>query len=109
MGSGRTRMGEPLRSGVTMIGQKLGSFRIESKLGSGAMGVVYRATSEVNGRQAAIKVVTAELMQKGTAFERFKREAEILQQFRHPNIVRFLAVGKSKGTSYFAMEYIDGC
>ncbi|HEV3165077.1 MAG TPA: protein kinase [Isosphaeraceae bacterium] len=91
-----------------MIGQKLGSFRIEVKIGSGAMGVVYRGVNEATGRLAAIKVVTAELAQKGTAFERFKREAEILQQFRHPNIVRFLAFGRSQGTSYFAMEYVQG-
>jgi hypothetical protein len=96
------------RSGVTMIGQKLGSFRVESKLGAGAMGVVYRAVNEATGRHAAVKVVTAELTQKGNAFERFKREAEILQQFRHPNIVRFLAVGRYKGTSYFAMEFVPG-
>src|SRR5689334_8599695 len=91
-----------------MMGQTLGSFKVESKIGSGAMGVVYRGVHEKTGRQAAIKVVTAELTQKGTSFERFKREAEILKQFRHPNIVRFLAFGKSQGTSYFAMEYIPG-
>jgi serine/threonine-protein kinase len=39
---------------------------------------------------------------------RFRREAEILKQFRHPNIVRFLAVGKSKGTWYIAIEFIEG-
>ncbi|HEV3122245.1 MAG TPA: protein kinase, partial [Isosphaeraceae bacterium] len=87
-----------------MIGQKLGSFKIESKIGSGAMGIVYRGVHETTGKSAAVKVVTAELAQKGTAYERFKREAEILQQFRHPNIVRFLAMGRFKGTSYFAME-----
>ena len=91
-----------------MIGENLGSFRIESVLGTGAMGVVYRAVNEANGRAAAVKVINGESSQKGKAYERFKREAEILQQFRHPNIVRFLALGRYKGTSYFAMEYVDG-
>ena len=91
-----------------MIGQKLGSFRIEEVLGSGAMGIVYRAVNETNGRVAAVKVVTGEMSQKGTGFERFRRESEILQQFRHPNIVRFLAVGRFQGTSYFAMEFVPG-
>jgi eukaryotic-like serine/threonine-protein kinase len=91
-----------------MIGQKLGSFRIDSVLGAGAMGVVYRGVSETSGREVALKVVIGELAQKGTAYERFKREAEILQQFRHPNIVRFLAVGRYQGTSYFAMEFVQG-
>ena len=92
----------------TMIGENLGSFRIESVLGTGAMGVVYRAVNGATGRQAAVKVINGESNQKGKAYERFKREAEILQQFRHPNIVRFLALGRYKGTSYFAMEYVDG-
>lgn len=91
-----------------MIGEKLGSFVIESVLGSGAMGVVYKAIHEPSGRIAAVKVISGEVGQKGKGFERFEREAEILQQFRHPNIVRFLAVGRSKGTSYFAMEFVPG-
>src|SRR6476646_5379827 len=91
-----------------MIGEKLGSFRIEAVLGTGAMGVVYRGTNEANGKPAAIKVISGEIAKQGKAYERFRREAEILQQFRHPNIVRFLALGRYKGTSYFAMEYIAG-
>ncbi len=47
-------------------------------------------------------------MGKGKAFERFLREATILEQFRHPNIVRYLARGKSGGTYYYAMEYVTG-
>src|SRR5271170_3403643 len=92
----------------SLVGEKLGSFRIESIVGSGAMGVVYRATNEKNGRVAAVKVVSTEFAQGGKIRDRFEREAEILQQFRHPNIVRFLAVGRFHGTSYIAMEYVQG-
>jgi serine/threonine protein kinase/WD40 repeat protein len=91
-----------------MIGEKLGSFRIEAVLGTGAMGVVYRGTNESTGKPAAVKVISGEIAKQGKAYQRFKREAEILQQFRHPNIVHFLAVGRFKGTSYFAMEFIAG-
>jgi eukaryotic-like serine/threonine-protein kinase len=91
-----------------LIGEKLGSFRIEAVLGSGAMGVVYRGTNEKTGKPAAIKVMGGEFGQKGTIGHRFDREAEILQQLRHPNIVRFLAWGKFRGTSYIAMEYVQG-
>src|SRR4051812_41473002 len=91
-----------------MIGEKLGSFRIEAVLGTGAMGGVYRATNEANGKPAAGKVISGEIAKQGKAYERFRREAEILQQFRHPNIVRFLALGRFQGTSYFAMEFIPG-
>jgi serine/threonine-protein kinase len=91
-----------------MIGQRLGSFLIEAKIGSGAMGVVYRAINEKTGKIAAVKVVTGEAGARAGANVRFQREADILQQFRHPNIVRFLAVGRYQGTSYFAMEFIQG-
>ena len=91
-----------------MIGQKLGSFRIEAELGSGAMGVVYRGIHEARNRPAAIKVIAAEQMAKGRGLDRFLREATILEQFKHPNIVRYLARGKSGGTYYYAMEYITG-
>ncbi len=89
-------------------GEKLGSFRIESVLGAGAMGVVYRGTNETTGRAAAVKVISGEVSQQSKVYERFRREAEILQQFRHPNIVRFLAVGRFRGTSYIAMEFVPG-
>jgi serine/threonine-protein kinase len=91
-----------------MIGKQLGSFLIESKIGAGAMGEVYRARHVKTGKPAAVKVIVGPYAQKGNAADRFEREAEILQQFRHPNIVRFLAVGRSKGISYFAMEFVEG-
>ncbi|WP_435006365.1 serine/threonine protein kinase [Tundrisphaera lichenicola] len=91
-----------------MIGQKLGSFRIEAELGSGAMGVVYRGVQEGKERKVAIKVIAADQIGKGKAFQRFEREAEILEQFRHPNIVRYIARGRSAGTYYYAMEYVSG-
>ena len=97
-----------MSQGEGLIGEKLGSFRIEAVLGSGAMGVVYRGTNEKNGKPAAIKVMSNEFAQKGKIGERFEREAEILQQLRHPNIVRFLAWGRFRGTSYIAMEYVQG-
>jgi eukaryotic-like serine/threonine-protein kinase len=91
-----------------MIGQKLGSYRIEAELGSGAMGVVYRGFNEVKNKPAAIKVISLEQMGKGKAMERFSRESDILEHFKHPNIVRYLARGRSGGKYYYAMEYIKG-
>lgn len=91
-----------------MIGQKLGSFEVVEKIGAGAMGIVYRAVSEKTGKSVAVKVITQEQVIKGNSAARFEREAEILQGFRHPNIVRYLAHGRSRGTSYFAMEFIKG-
>src|SRR4051812_1666418 len=91
-----------------MIGQHLGSFLIEEKIGAGAMGVVYRALHEKTGKMAAVKVILGEVATKGRAEDRFVQEAEILKEFRHPNIVRFLAHGRQQGRRYLALEYITG-
>jgi eukaryotic-like serine/threonine-protein kinase len=92
-----------------MIGQKLGPFLIEAELGSGAMGLVYLGIYEEKNKPVAIKVISDGQIGKGKALERFKREATILKQFRHPNIVRFIGEGKTRsGTVYYAMEYIKG-
>src|SRR5258708_6177845 len=91
-----------------MVGEKLGSFRIEDTLGIGAMGVVYRAVHEPTGKTVAIKVVNKDIANRGKTYERFQREAEILQQFRQPNIVRYQAFGRYQGTWYMAMEFVRG-
>lgn len=89
-------------------GDKLGSFTIGDTLGEGAMGVVFRATHEPTGKTAALKVISSELATKGNAADRFQREAEILKQFSHPNIVRFYAYGRFQKRTYLAMEFIPG-
>jgi serine/threonine-protein kinase len=93
-----------------MIGEKLGPLRIESKLGAGAMGVVYRATYEPTGEVVAVKLITGENAEKASAADRFVREAEILKQFRHPNIVRHIGTGYSetRNVRYYAMELVAG-
>ncbi|MDG3007030.1 serine/threonine-protein kinase [Paludisphaera mucosa] len=90
------------------IGEQLGSFRLEEVLGSGAMGIVFKATHETTGRKAAVKIVQGEVAENAKLLQRFSREAEIIKQFRHPNIVRWLATGRFRGTYYFAMEYVEG-
>jgi eukaryotic-like serine/threonine-protein kinase len=89
-------------------GQQLGPFIIEKALGSGAMGAVYRARYTKTGRQVAVKVMGLGMVANANALARFEREAEILKQLNHPNVVRFFGHGKSQGTPYYAMEYIEG-
>ncbi len=94
-----------------LIGETLGNkypYRIESVLGSGAMGVVYKATDLNKNRPAAVKVITGEIAQGSKVQVRFEREAQILEQFRHPGIVRYYGRGKFRGTYYIAMEFIQG-
>src|SRR5271156_2775219 len=69
-----------------LIGQTLGKYRVESVLGSGGMGVVYRAVHTALGRPAAVKVMAPQGVDD-TFRDRFLREARVLAGLDHPNIV----------------------
>ena len=95
-----------------LVGQTVGPFLIEKELGSGAMGAVFRArytkADDKLPPVVALKVILFGLSGNESALARFRREAEILKQLRHTNIVRLFATGKFRDTQFFAMEYIDG-
>jgi serine/threonine protein kinase len=91
-----------------MIGDRLGKWVIFRQLGKGGMGRVYLAQEEIGGRQAALKVLAAELAQEAGFLQRFQREIETLAQLEHPNIVRFYEAGFENDTYFYAMEFIDG-
>lgn len=93
------------------IGEAIGPFKVERELGSGAMGTVYRCLFQRDdGREQtiALKIVALGLLGNEGAMARFEREAEILKQLRHPNIVRLVATGRYKKTPFIAMEFVDG-
>jgi serine/threonine-protein kinase len=91
-----------------MVGTKVGPFDIEKALGSGAMGTVYLARYRKTGQLVALKVMAPGMADNETALARFEREGDVLKQLRHPNIVRFYVAAQSKGTPYYAMEYVEG-
>ena len=70
-----------------MIGEALGNYTITARLGSGAMGVVFRAEHVRIARTAAIKVLLPELAENATAVQRFFNEARATSSIRHPGIV----------------------
>ncbi|MBY0232244.1 MAG: protein kinase [Gemmataceae bacterium] len=88
-------------------GQMVGPFLIEKEIGAGAMGAVYRAKYVKTGQLVAIKVM-ARGSTSAHALARFEREAAILKQLKHPNIVRLFGIGKHHGMPYYAMEFIQG-
>ena len=90
-----------------LVGQKVGPFQIEKEVGSGAMGQVYLARYIKNGQKVAIKIM-APGTTSSNAQARFQREAEVLKQLNHPNIVRFYAASEYHGAPYYAMEFIEG-
>ena len=92
-----------------LVGQELGPFKIDKELGAGAMGAVYRGRYVKTGQVVAVKVMAPGLGDSNpNAVARFEREARILKQLSHPNIVRLFGVGKHQGTRYYAMEYVVG-
>src|SRR5262245_17870329 len=90
------------------VGQAVGPFVIDKVLGSGAMGTVYRARYTKNNARVAIKVVGAGMTNNPTILRRFEREASILKQLDHPNIVKYYAHGRAGGSPWYAMEFIEG-
>ncbi|MFO0809692.1 MAG: serine/threonine-protein kinase [Gemmataceae bacterium] len=91
-----------------LVGKDLGRLHIERELGSGAMGSVYAAIDRETGKLRALKMISPALLANETAVRRFQREANILDQLKHPNIVRYYGIGKYQKTPFFIMEYVDG-
>src|SRR3954470_14936959 len=93
-----------------MEASKLGRYAIQSELGRGAMGVVYKATDTVLERTVAIKTVNMALERDGAErYEaRFYQEARAAAGLNHPNIVVVHDVGKAGEVMFMAMEYIEG-
>ena len=89
------------------VGDQIGPFTIEKEIGNGAMGTVYRALFAQRKMHVALKVMAPGLSSE-TALKRFKREADILKQLKHPNIVRLVGIGKHHKNPYYAMEFIEG-
>lgn len=91
-----------------IIGQEIGGCLIESCIGQGGMGIVYKAHHLALDIPVALKLLHPLLPQTGDK-ERFLREARVSARLRHPNIVGVLNVGSEEDRHYIIMEYIEGC
>jgi Tol biopolymer transport system component len=89
-------------------GFRLGPYRIESPLGAGGMGEVYRAHDTRLNRAVAIKVLPPSLAADPDAQARFEREAQAIAALSHPNILAIHDVGSEGPTAYAVMELLDG-
>ncbi|MFP2932550.1 serine/threonine protein kinase, partial [Pyxidicoccus sp. 3LG] len=95
---------------LQLLGQVLdGRYKIESVLGQGGMGMVFRATQTSVQRPVAVKTLNPSLAAAPQFFERFRREAEIASRLRHPNVITIFDFGRAPdGTCYFVMELLQG-
>ncbi|RKI00276.1 serine/threonine-protein kinase [Corallococcus sp. AB038B] len=91
-----------------LLGAQLGEFIIQERIGAGGMGVVYRAEHPIIGKQAAIKVLRAELMSPEQA-QRLLVEARSVNAIRHPGILDIFNFGSlPDGRPYVVMELLQG-
>lgn len=94
---------------MTLIpGTKLGPYEIQSPLGAGGMGEVYRARDIRLQREVAIKVLPAHLSDDSEMRKRLEREARAASALNHPHICTVYDVGEEHGSYFIAMELIDG-
>jgi len=91
-----------------MIGQTLKHYKIESLLGRGGMGVVYKALDVRLQRPVALKMLTPNLVSNPDRRTRFLREAQSAAVLTHPAIAQVYDIDEADGSIFIAMEYIDG-
>src|SRR4029450_2468232 len=91
-----------------MIGQTLDHYKIESKLGEGGMGVVYKARDTHLDRVVAIKVLPHEKVADPDRKQRFVQEAKAASSLNHPGIVTVHDIRSDAGIDFIVMEYAAG-
>lgn len=93
-----------------LVGKVLdGRYRVDSVLGAGGMGMVFRGVQTSVQRPVALKTLHTHLAMAPAFFERFKREAEIASRLHHPNIITIFDFGRtSDGLCYYVMEMLPG-
>src|SRR6201993_220892 len=89
-------------------GTKLGPYEIQSPLGAGGMGEVYRARDPRLGRDVAIKVLPSSFSSDKDRLQRFAQEARAAAALNHPNILSIFDIGDDQGTPYVVSELLEG-
>jgi eukaryotic-like serine/threonine-protein kinase len=89
-------------------GTKLGPYEIQSSLGAGGMGEVYRARDARLEPTVAVKILPMHLSDNPGAKQRFEREARAISSLSHPNICHLYDVGSQDGIDFIVMEFLEG-
>ncbi|MGE0430725.1 MAG: serine/threonine protein kinase [Planctomycetota bacterium] len=91
-----------------LLGQQIGSYRVERLIGRGGMGAVFLGTHAMLGTPAAIKVLAPEFSANPEMVARFEREARNAALLNHPNIVSVFDIGRWNGLTFMCMPFIEG-
>ena len=91
-----------------MLGKTISHYRIQERLGSGGMGVVYKATDTLLDRTVALKVLSPELLSDPTAVSGFIREAKTASSLNHPNILTVHDLVEAEGVRFLVVEFVEG-
>ena len=89
-------------------GDQFGGYHLESLLGEGAMGIVFRAVRNGAGSVVALKVLKRELSEDDVFKQRFGQEARAAAEVEHPNLVPILESGEADGRPYLAVRFAEG-
>lgn len=89
-------------------GARIGPYEVQSAIGAGGMGQVYRARDIRLDRIVAIKVLPEHVASDPEARQRLEREARAISSLNHPHICTLFDVGQDNGTDYLVMEYLEG-
>jgi serine/threonine protein kinase/Tol biopolymer transport system component len=93
---------------VLTSGTKLGPYEIQSPLGAGGMGEVYRARDTRLDRIVAVKVLASHLSSSPELKQRMEREGRAISSLNHPHICQLYDIGSQNGTDYLVMEFLEG-
>ncbi|MBL8112984.1 MAG: protein kinase [Acidobacteria bacterium] len=93
---------------LNLVGRKLGKYLVESELGRGGMGVVYRAQQTNLDRIVAIKVLAPSLIGDPDGVMRFQREARAIARLNHHGIIQVFDIEEAEDLFFLVMEYVEG-
>jgi tRNA A-37 threonylcarbamoyl transferase component Bud32/putative methionine-R-sulfoxide reductase with GAF domain len=98
----------PLASSGDATRRLIAGYEIESVLGHGGMGIVYKARQAWLNRTVALKMILGDTTADPISLVRFRAEAEAVAQLQHPNIVQIHEVGEHEGRPFFSLEFVAG-
>jgi serine/threonine protein kinase len=83
-------------------------YQLESLLGAGGMGKVYKAHDKELDRSVALKILRQDVVEDPLALQRFKQELQLASRITHPNILRIHDLGECRGLKFISMQYVAG-